>query len=176
VSALAVEDVAIAFGGVAAVAGVSFAVEPGEIFAIIGPNGAGKTTLFNLIAGNYRPSRGRVTLGGDDVTGLSPHLLAQARPVAHVPEPADLLSHDRGRERDGRAAPARAARAAAASVRTALGVAPEQGDAPKAESCSPSSASPHSPISPPATCLMARSSGLEIARALATEPKVLPAR
>jgi branched-chain amino acid transport system ATP-binding protein len=76
-SALAVEDVAISFGGVAAVAGVSFAVEPGEIFAIIGPNGAGKTTLFNLIAGNYRPSRGRVTLGGNDVTGLTPHLLAQ---------------------------------------------------------------------------------------------------
>jgi branched-chain amino acid transport system ATP-binding protein len=77
VSALAVENVAIAFGGVAAVAGVSFAVEPGEIFAIIGPNGAGKTTLFNLIAGNYRPARGRVTLGGDDVTGLTPHLLAR---------------------------------------------------------------------------------------------------
>jgi len=77
VSALAVEDVAIAFGGVEAVAGVSFAVEPGEIFAIIGPNGAGKTTLFNLIAGNYRPSRGRVTLGGNDVTGLTPHLLAR---------------------------------------------------------------------------------------------------
>jgi branched-chain amino acid transport system ATP-binding protein len=77
VSALAVEDVAISFGGVAAVAGVSFAVEPGEIFAIIGPNGAGKTTLFNLIAGNYCPSRGRVTLDGDDVTGLTPHLLAR---------------------------------------------------------------------------------------------------
>ena len=70
-SALAVEDVAISFGGVAAVAGVSFAVEQGEIFAIIGPNGAGKTTLFNLIAGNYCPSRGRVTLDGDDVTGLT---------------------------------------------------------------------------------------------------------
>jgi branched-chain amino acid transport system ATP-binding protein len=77
VSALAVEDVAIAFGGVAAVAGVSLTVEPGEIFAIIGPNGAGKTTLFNLIAGNYRPSRGRVALGGHDVTGLTPHLLAR---------------------------------------------------------------------------------------------------
>jgi branched-chain amino acid transport system ATP-binding protein len=77
VSTLAVEDVAISFGGVAAVAGVSFAVEPGEIFAIIGPNGAGKTTLFNIIAGNYRPSRGRITLHGDDVTGLPPHLLAR---------------------------------------------------------------------------------------------------
>ena len=76
-SALAVEDVAIAFGGVTAVAGVSFTVQPGEIFAIIGPNGAGKTTLFNLIAGNYRPTRGRVTLHGDDVTGLPPHMLAR---------------------------------------------------------------------------------------------------
>jgi branched-chain amino acid transport system ATP-binding protein len=76
-SALAVEDVAIAFGGVTAVAGVSFRVDAGEIFAIIGPNGAGKTTLFNIIAGIYPPLRGRVTIGGDDVTGLAPHLLAR---------------------------------------------------------------------------------------------------
>jgi branched-chain amino acid transport system ATP-binding protein len=76
-SSLAVEDVAISFGGVAAVAGVSFAVAPREIVAIIGPNGAGKTTLFNIVAGHYRPSRGRVTLHGDDVTGLAPHLLAR---------------------------------------------------------------------------------------------------
>jgi branched-chain amino acid transport system ATP-binding protein len=76
-SALAVDDVAISFGGVTAVAGVSLAVQPREIFAIIGPNGAGKTTLFNIIAGHYRPSRGRVMLGGDNVTGFAPHLLAK---------------------------------------------------------------------------------------------------
>jgi len=76
-SALAVDDVAISFGGVTAVAGVSLAVQPREIFAIIGPNGAGKTTLFNIIAGHYRPSRGRVMLGGDNVTGMAPHLLAK---------------------------------------------------------------------------------------------------
>ncbi len=76
-NALALDDVAISFGGVAAVAGVSLRVNAGQIFAIIGPNGAGKTTLFNIIAGIYAPSRGRVALGGDDVTGLAPHLLAR---------------------------------------------------------------------------------------------------
>ena len=76
-TALAVNDVAIAFGGVVAVAGVSFALEPREIFAIIGPNGAGKTTLFNIVAGIYPPARGRVALGDEEVTGLTPHRLAQ---------------------------------------------------------------------------------------------------
>jgi branched-chain amino acid transport system ATP-binding protein len=76
-SVLAVEDIGIGFGGVTALGGVSFAVDEGEIFAIIGPNGAGKTTLFNIVSGVYIPGRGRVTLGGRNVTGLEPHLLAQ---------------------------------------------------------------------------------------------------
>jgi branched-chain amino acid transport system ATP-binding protein len=76
-SVLAVEDIGIGFGGVAALGGVSFTVREGEIFAIIGPNGAGKTTLFNIISGLYLPARGRVTLGGRDVTGLEPHLLTR---------------------------------------------------------------------------------------------------
>jgi branched-chain amino acid transport system ATP-binding protein len=75
-SALAIEDLGIRFGGVTALDGVSLAVEPGEIFAIIGPNGAGKTTLFNVISGLYRPQRGRVYLAGENVTGQAPHLLA----------------------------------------------------------------------------------------------------
>ena len=52
-SILLVEDLAIAFGGLVAVDGVTFAVEPREIFAVIGPNGAGKTTLFNIVSGLY---------------------------------------------------------------------------------------------------------------------------
>jgi branched-chain amino acid transport system ATP-binding protein len=75
-SVLAITDIGIEFGGLTALDGVSFSVEPSEIFAVIGPNGAGKTTLFNIISGLYRPRRGRVTLGDEDVTGLAPHRLA----------------------------------------------------------------------------------------------------
>ncbi len=74
---LAVEDVAVSFGGVRALAGVSLNVRRGEIFAIIGPNGAGKTTLFNAISGLYRPQRGRIVIEGRDVTGSPPHRLAR---------------------------------------------------------------------------------------------------
>jgi len=76
-SLLTVHDIGITFGGVKAVDGVSFAVNEGEIFAIIGPNGAGKTTLFNVMSGVYVPQRGRVSLAGEDVTALQPHLLAR---------------------------------------------------------------------------------------------------
>ena len=74
---LSVEGLGISFGGLKAVNDVSFTVEPGEITSVIGPNGAGKTTLFNMISGVYQPGRGRVVLGGEDVTGMAPHLLAR---------------------------------------------------------------------------------------------------
>jgi branched-chain amino acid transport system ATP-binding protein len=74
---LVVEDVSVSFGGVRALSGVSLRVRPGEIFAIIGPNGAGKTTLFNAISGICRLQGGRITLDGRDVTGCPPHRLAR---------------------------------------------------------------------------------------------------
>ncbi len=75
---LSARGLGIAFGGVRAVEDVSFDVAPGEILSIIGPNGAGKTTLFNLVSGIYRPSGGDVTLADRPVTGLPPEALAAA--------------------------------------------------------------------------------------------------
>ena len=65
------------FGGVRALERVDASVEEGTIVALIGPNGAGKTTLFNMIAGTFRPTSGRVAFEGDDITGLSPHLITR---------------------------------------------------------------------------------------------------
>ena len=70
---LEVEGLSRSFGGVAAVRDVSFAVEAGEIVGVMGPNGSGKTTLFNLITGFLAPDAGRVRLDGEETTGLSPH-------------------------------------------------------------------------------------------------------
>jgi len=74
---LVAERLSVAFGGVRAIDEVSLAVAPGLVFSIIGPNGAGKTTLFNVISGLYRPERGRVRLAGEDVTALAPEGLAR---------------------------------------------------------------------------------------------------
>ncbi|MCV2445847.1 ABC transporter ATP-binding protein [Paracoccus sp. DMF] len=75
-SLLETQGLGISFGGLKAVQDVSFKVEPGEIVSVIGPNGAGKTTLFNMISGVYQPGAGRVVLDGQDVTGMEPFRLA----------------------------------------------------------------------------------------------------
>jgi branched-chain amino acid transport system ATP-binding protein len=67
-AALKLTDVAVRFGGVQAVGGVSFRIDDGDFVGLIGPNGAGKTTLIKLISGLLRPDRGRVWLAGTDVT------------------------------------------------------------------------------------------------------------
>jgi len=65
---LAVDGLSKRFGGLAAVSNVSFGLKQGEILGVIGPNGAGKTTLFNVIAGYYKPSAGRVSFESHDIT------------------------------------------------------------------------------------------------------------
>ncbi|MDN2581157.1 ABC transporter ATP-binding protein [Aquibium sp. ELW1220] len=70
-----VQDVSKRFGNVLAVDHCSLSVEKGSITGLIGPNGAGKTTLFNMVAGAFAPSSGRILLDGEDVTGLKAHEL-----------------------------------------------------------------------------------------------------
>ena len=68
---LTVHNLAKSYGAIQAVKGVSFEVQPGEIFGVIGPNGSGKTTLFNAMLGQIQPDRGQIELRGQDVSGLS---------------------------------------------------------------------------------------------------------
>jgi branched-chain amino acid transport system ATP-binding protein len=71
-----VDDLGVSFGGLKAVDGVGFKVDRESIFSIIGPNGAGKTTIFNCINGLYKPDSGKITFGGEDITGLKPYRIA----------------------------------------------------------------------------------------------------
>jgi branched-chain amino acid transport system ATP-binding protein len=74
--ALSVEHVSVRFGGLTAVADMSFAVHDGEVVGLIGPNGAGKTTAFNVITGFLRPSAGAIRFRGAALDGLPPHAVA----------------------------------------------------------------------------------------------------
>jgi branched-chain amino acid transport system ATP-binding protein len=155
---LAVQGVSRRFGGLLAVNGVSLSAAQGRITALIGPNGAGKTTLFAVIAGFLKPSDGSVRYGGEDITGEPPHCLARrgiARTFQIVQPFAGLTVrenirvgahlHHRGRE---------AALAAAEQVAREVGLADV--------------------LDRPAdTLTVAGRKRLELARALATEPKLL---
>jgi ABC-type branched-subunit amino acid transport system ATPase component len=74
---LGVDRLTMRFGGLVAVSDVSFVVRPREILSIIGPNGAGKTTVFNCITGFLRPTAGRIEFEGRDITGLRPDLVVR---------------------------------------------------------------------------------------------------
>jgi len=91
-SLLRVENLSIAFGGVKAVDGVGFEVNPGEVFTIIGPNGAGKTTVFNLISRIYPPSSGRILFGDTALERVAPHRVAGLG-IARTFQNIELFEH-----------------------------------------------------------------------------------
>ena len=155
---LVVTDLIKDFGGLRAVSRFSFDVEPGEILGLIGPNGAGKTTVFNLITGFLRPNSGGIFLDGFRLVGLRPHAVTRrgiARtfqvvkpfPKLSVRENVTLaaFSHEASRRRAE-------AQAAATLERVGLG---DRMDAPAAD------------------LTLGEQKRLEIARALATKPKLL---
>jgi branched-chain amino acid transport system ATP-binding protein len=92
VTFFAARELAINFGGVQALGGVTFEVEPGEVFTIIGPNGAGKTTIFNLISRIYDPTRGNLIFCDEDITGAPPHDIAR-RGIARTFQNIELFEH-----------------------------------------------------------------------------------
>jgi branched-chain amino acid transport system ATP-binding protein len=75
---LAVDRVSRNFGGLVAVSDFSLTVDPGELVGLIGPNGAGKTTAFNLITGIYKPSSGEIRMAGRRIDGLPPHRICRS--------------------------------------------------------------------------------------------------
>ncbi len=155
---LSLQNLSIAFGGLRAVQGVSLRVMPGTLTALIGPNGAGKTTLFALMSGFLKPDTGSVLFDGRDITGQAPHLNARAgitrtfqivQPFAAQTVRENIAVGAHLRERS-RVAALKAADAVAARVGLA------------------------SQLDKPAGSLtIAGRKRLELARALATQPKLL---
>jgi branched-chain amino acid transport system ATP-binding protein len=91
-SLFAAEQIAINFGGIKAVDGVTFAIEKGEVFTIIGPNGAGKTTIFNLMSRIYDPTAGRLMFEDKDITRVPPHRIAGLG-IARTFQNIELFEH-----------------------------------------------------------------------------------
>ena len=155
---LSVESVSHHFGGLLAVNAASLSAPAGRITGLIGPNGAGKTTLFALISGFLKPSSGRIRYGGEDVTGEPPHRLARrgmartfqiVQPFAGLSVRDNILVGAHLRHR---------ARGAALAVADEVGREVGLGEV----------------LDRPAHALtVAARKRLELARALATEPKLL---
>ena len=154
---LEAREITKAFGSFRAVDAASVTLEQGDILGLIGPNGAGKSTFFNCLTGDLASTSGKVFFEGHDITALPPEARgAWAR--AHLPGAANLRRHDGAGERDDRRVPARLA-SCGSRKQGARGAGARRHDQ--------------------AADAPARSLGtpgrkrLEIARALATEPKVL---
>jgi len=170
---LELQDISRYFGGVHAVEAVTMTVRAGTVHGLIGPNGAGKTTLINLLTGFYRPTAGRILLGGERLDGRRSHQIARMgvartfqniRLFGRLPAIDNVLVavHRREVRRSlgrvalwpGAARDERRERAAALAVLERLGV---RGDAGR----------------PAGTLSYGDQRRVEIARALATEPRLL---
>ncbi len=170
---LEVENVRRSFGGLVAVDGVSFRVVPGQIKGLIGPNGAGKTTLFNLVCGLLRPDAGRIAFQGRPIEGWKPYRIARAGISRTFQNPSLFLQmnvlenvmvgrHSRARRGflgcalrlPGQAAEERAIRQAAMQQLEVVGLA-------------------HLAMFPAGSLPFGQRRLVELARALATEPRML---
>jgi branched-chain amino acid transport system ATP-binding protein len=76
VALVEVQDITVRFGGIVALDGLTFSIEPGHVCGLIGPNGAGKTTMFNVVSRIYEPTSGRVTFDGKDLLAVPAHGIA----------------------------------------------------------------------------------------------------
>jgi len=157
-SVLDVRGLSISFGGLQAVAQASLRIESGEIVSLIGPNGAGKTTLFAMVSGFLSPDEGQVHFDGEEITGCQPHDVCRrglvrtfqvVQPFANlsVAENIAVGAHTRHRRRSVALEKAR-------EVASRVGMA-EMSDRPAG------------------TLTVAGRKRLELARALATEPRLL---
>ncbi len=155
---LKLDGVSIAFGGLRAVQDVSLALPAGTLGALIGPNGAGKTTLFALMSGFLRPDSGRVFFDGRDITGRAPHLNAREG-LARTFQIVQPFAGQTVRENIAVGAHLHEARRAAA-LAEAEQVARRVGLAPQLDK-------------PARDLTVAGRKRLELARALATRPKLL---
>src|SRR5947207_7465391 len=94
---LEITDLAISYGQIEAVKGISFRVEEGQIIALIGANGAGKTTSLNSISGLHKPRRGSVKFQGQEISRWPAHKIV-AVGIVHVPEGRAILARMTVRE------------------------------------------------------------------------------
>ena len=146
------------FGGLMAVSDMSFEIEEGEIVGLIGPNGAGKTTVFNLISGLFSPDRGRIFLGGRDITPLKLYVKSLlgigrtfqiVRPFENMTVQENVMVPILARYRD-----LKEAREAASTVLQQMGLSAQAFSATQ-------------------SLTYAQRKRLEVARAMATKPKIL---
>jgi branched-chain amino acid transport system ATP-binding protein len=170
---LELDNCTIHFEGVTAVAGLNLAVEAGELLGLIGPNGAGKTTVFNMISGIYSPDEGGIRFGGRPIAGLAPHQVAR-RGIARTFQNIRLFHELSVLDNVRAAAHATAAYPMwQALLRTAGFARAERSVTANAMRCLRRLGLYHLRQAPARSLPYGQQRRLEIARALATQPRLL---